>query len=481
MFFIMRLPDKKLIRPASAALLVFILSACMVGPEHLNPGVAPPGTFKYAASPHQTLAAPLSGKWWERFEDATLNRLVEAAMTDNYELAASAHRITQARAIARASRSDLFPALSADPGYARRGVSETIETNQGGTFTTWTAPLNVAYEFDLFGRIRSGYAASLADAEAVVEDDNGLRLILQSEIAVTYFAMRAFDDDIRIVSRTIEVRRESLTILKNRHMLGVISRLPVARAEAELRATEALLLSLQRDRTLLENAVATLLGKTPVELSLAPAPLDNPPPDMPSVLPSVLLIARPDIRRAERIMAAENARVGVAAAALYPQVTLGANIGYSSTRASDLFDARSFAWGILPNIHIPLFEGGRNIAELERARARYAEMYAAYRQTIVQAFGEVEDALVSVSLLERQQRANEQAVQSADEAYRLSMEQFEGGLVDYLSVLDAERTLLDNLLLKTRLRGQRYLSAVALVKAIGGSWETEPGRSLSRY
>jgi len=476
----MRLPDKSLARLVAATLMIYILTACMVGPEHLKPAIEPLQAFKYNAGLNNTLAEPMAGKWWQRFEDVILDQLVERAMSGNYELTASTHRIEQARALARMSRSDLFPFVSADPGYARGGISKTLETSQGGTFTTWTAPLNVAYEFDLFGRIRSGYAASLADTDAIVEDDNGLRLILQTDIAVNYFAMRAFDDDIRIVSRAIEVRRESLTILKNRFMLGVISRLPIAQAEAELRATEALLLSLKRNRALLENALAVLLGKPPAELILAPAPLEKPPPDFPSVLPSVLLTSRPDIRRAERMMVAENARVGVAVAALYPQVTLGANIGYSSARASDLFDARSFAWGILPDIHIPLFEGGRNIAELDRARARYAETYAVYRQTIVQAFGEVEDALVSVMLLDRQQQANQQAVRSAEEAYRLSMTQFEGGLINYLSVLDAERTLLDNLRLSSQLRGQRYLSAVALVKAIGGSWKIESARPLSR-
>jgi multidrug efflux system outer membrane protein len=251
----------------------------------------------------------------------------------------------------------------------------------------------------------------------------------------------------------------------------VISRLPVAQAEAELRATEALHHALSRDRARFENAIAVLLGKAPSEISLVVNPLEEAPPEIPSLVPSVLLVSRPDIRRAERQMAAANARVGVATAAFYPQVTLSADVGYASGSLSDLFDVRSFTWGVFPNIHIPVFEGGRNVAELDRARARYAEVYALYRQAVVQAFGEVEDALVSAALLEKQQTANQQAVESADEAYRLSRKQFEGGLVNYLSVLDSERTLLDNLRLSSQLRGQRYLSAVALVKSIGGTWE----------
>lgn len=172
-------------------------------------------------------------------------------------------------------------------------------------------------------------------------------------------------------------------------------------------------------------------------------------------------------------MAAENARVGVAEAAFYPRVSIRANAGFASGGAGDLFDVKSFTWGILPDIHIPIFEGGRNVAELDRARARYAEVFALYRQAVVQAFGDVENALVSVALLEREQAANLDAVRFAEEAYSLSKTQFDGGWVNYLSVLDAERTFLDNLRLSSQLRGQRYLAAVALIKSIGGDWAPE--------
>jgi multidrug efflux system outer membrane protein len=455
----------------TAVILAATLSACMVGPDYTAPAVETPGTFKHALDGGDILTSPLRAQWWHLFEDPVLTRLIEDAMAGNFELTAAAERIEQARAVARIRRSGLFPFVSIDPSYSKSGVSKTLDTGPGGTFSTWGAPLDVAYEFDIFGRIRRGYEASAAETEAFMEDYLSLRLVLQTDIAVSYFTLRAFDDDIRIVSRAIEVRRESLKILRNRFRLGVISRLPVAQAEAELRATEALHHALSRDRARFENAIAVLLGKAPSEISLVVNPLEEAPPEIPSVLPSVLLVSRPDIRRAERQMAAANARVGVATAAFYPQVTLSADVGYASGSLSDLFDVRSFTWGILPNIHIPLFEGGRNVAELDRARARYAEVYALYRQAVVQAFGEVEDALVSVALLEKQQTANQQAVESSDEAYRLSKKQFEGGLVNYLSVLDSERTLLDNLRLSSQLRGQRYLSAVALVKSIGGTWE----------
>lgn len=465
--------DSGLRRLIASVFLLLLLSACTVGPDYEKPPVETPGAFRYAPATAQNAPEPAGGEWWRLFGDPVLSRLMEAAMAGNFDLAASSQRIAQARAVARISRSGLFPLVSANPAYARTGVSKTLETGPGGTFTAWELPLDVAYEIDLFGRVRRGAEASLADAEAAVEDDLSLRLILQTEIAVNYFAMRALDDDIRIVSRAIEVRRETLKILKNRYALGAISRLPVAQAEAELSATEALLAALSRNRTRLENAIAVLSGKPPTELSLAVAPLEKAPPGMPSVVPSALLESRPDIRRAERLMAAENARVGVAEAAFYPRVSIRANAGFASGGAGDLFDVKSFTWGILPDIHIPIFEGGRNVAELDRARARYAEVFALYRQAVVQAFGDVENALVSVALLEREQAANLDAVRFAEEAYSLSKTQFDGGWVNYLSVLDAERTFLDNLRLSSQLRGQRYLAAVALIKSIGGDWAPE--------
>ncbi len=473
----MCLPDKRSIRLPAAAVFALMLSACTVGPDYVKPAVPYPGAYKHISGNTELLPAPLPLEWWKRFDDPTLNRLIAAAMSGNFDLMASVQRIEQARAVVRSTRAGLFPFISLDPSYSRTGVSKHQEGGRGGTFTTWSVPLEAAYEIDVFGRIRRSVEAGKADAEAFVEDDNSLRLILQTEIARNYFSLRAYDDDIRIVTRTIDVRRESLKILKNRFDLGVISRLPVAQAEAELSATRALLLSLDRSRTLLENAIAVLLSKAPAEVPLRFNPLKKAPPDIPTVLPSVLLESRPDIRLAERRMAAANARVGVAVASFYPQISISGNVGYESVRSGNLFDARSFAWGIFPNIHIPLFEGGRNAAELDRARASYAEVYALYRQAIVQAFGEVEDALVSVTLLEKQQAANQQAVRSAEEAYLLSRKQFEGGLINYLTVLDAERTLLDNLRLSSQLRGQRYLSAVALVKSIGGGWEAVPALS----
>jgi multidrug efflux system outer membrane protein len=460
---------KKMVRGGGVLMAVLALAACTVGPDYIKPEVETPEQFRYA--PEKPGPSESIGKeWWPLFQDVLLIQLIEQAEQGSFSLMAAATRVEQARATARISQSGLFPNLTAEPSIQKGEISKTMDSTPGASYTTYGFPFNIAYELDLFGKLRRNYEASLAEAEAVQEDLNAARLMLQTDIAIHYFAMRSYDEEIRIVQRTIEIRREQLKILNSRLQYGAISQLPVAQAEAELNATEALLYDLQQKRGRLENAIAVLLGKTPSEISFRSDPLQEPPPEAPAVLPSGLLTGRPDIRRAERIMAAENARIGAAEASFYPEITLSANAGLASSHSGDIFDSDSFAWGLMPKIRIPLFEGGRNIAGLDRAKARYAEAYANYRQTIVQAFGEVEDALMSTDLLKKQTAANQLAIESAKKAYGLSKKQYEGGLVNYMSLLDTERTLLDNIRLNSQLRGRQYMNLVNLIKAVGGGW-----------
>ncbi len=446
-----------------------LLTSCMVGPDYEPPIVATPEAYKYAPTV-ELKPIVYEGPWWYIFNDENLNTLVDRVDEGNFDLMAAAARVRQARATARIRRSPLFPFFSADPSYRERESSETTGEFAGGTTTLWGFPFNVAYEIDLFGRIRRGYQAAVADAQSVEEDFEAVLLILRSEVALDYFALRSLDEEIRIVERAVDVREEQLKILDSRFEFGIVSQLPVAQAKAELNSTYALLFALQRERAILENAIAVLLGLPPSELSVPFTPLKDDPPHIPVTVPSRLLVERPDIRRAERDLAAANARIGVATAEFYPQVNISADAGLASSHFSDLFDSRSYTWGILPNISIPLFEGGRLSANLERSRAVYAEQYAFYRQTIVEAFGEVEDALVSLHLLRKQDEANKLAVEASRQAYDLSQRQFEGGLVNYLNVLDSERVLLENSRLESQIRGRRYISAVNLIKAIGGGW-----------
>jgi len=448
-----------------------IVSGCTLGPQYAPPKVDAPEQFKYAAQGASGQPATIAdGQWWRVFNDPLLHQLITQAMENNFDIQAAYHRVDQARAVARYQGAYRYPFVTLDPSYQKGQASKSTQSGIGGSYAQHSLPLSVGWEIDLFGKIRKTYEAGLAEAEASLEAAEAIRLVVQTDITTIYYNMRATDQDIHIVSRALAVRTEQLKILKNRYQVGVISRLPLAQAEAELNATQALLISLQRERARLENAIAILTGKTPSEISVKPDPLTQEPPEIPAVVPSALLTARPDIRSAERILVAENARIGVAEANFYPQIQLSADAGYASYRIEDLLMADSFVWSFMPSMRIPLFEGGKNQAELDRVKARYAEVTANYRQTVLRAFGEVEDALVSADLLKKQEAANQLAVESAMNAYTLSKNQFEGGLVNFLSVLDSERTYLDNLRLSSQLRGLRYLSAVQLIKSIGGKW-----------
>ncbi|QTA81855.1 Outer membrane factor efflux transporter lipoprotein, NodT-like [Desulfonema limicola] len=463
-----RLLSAKLITGIITALLI---SSCTLGPDYVKPEIATPEGFKYEQKATDTAQQLLYESWWEIFNDDLLNQLILEAGQGNYELIAAVARVEQARAVARMSRSGFFPSIINEPSAQRRKQSETRAGYDGSTGAVYNFPINVGYELDLFGGIRRGYEAGKAEAEAVEEDYNTIRLILETDLAVNYFALRSLDEEIRIVSRIYDLRQEQLELLKSRLQFGVISQLPVSQAIAELNSTHALLFSLQREHAKIQNAIAVLLGKAPSDLNIAPKPLAGDPPYIPSVVPSSLLTARPDIKRVERQLAAENARIGVAEASFFPRVIISGDAGFSTSHIGSLFDSRSFTWGIGPNIRLPLFEGGRNSANLERAKARYAEVYANYCQSVIRAIGEVEDALVSVDLFKKQADANQLAVQASTRAHEISKKQFDGGLINYLSVLDAERTMLNNLRLNSQLRGQRFISAVNLIKSIGGSWQ----------
>ena len=450
--------------------IAMFLSSCTLGPDYVQPEIETPEGFKYAQKTENQQDKPLYENWWDIFNDDLLDRLIKEARHGNYELMAAVARVQQARAVARMSRSSLLPSITSSPSAQRRRQSETLKGSDGSIGAVYNFPFNVGYELDLFGGVRRGYEAGKADAEAVEEDYNSIRLILETDLAVNYFALRSLDEEILIVTRIYDLRKEQLKLLQSRLEFGVISMLPVSQAKAELNATHALLFSLQQKHAKIENAIAVLLGKAPSEIALYPEPLTGEPPYIPLVVPSVLLTARPDIKRVERQLAAENARIGVAKALFFPRVIISADAGFSTSYINTLFDSRSFTWGIGPNIRIPLFEGGRNSANLDRAKARYAEVYANYRQAVIRSIGEVENALVSVDFLKKQADANQLAVQASTRAHDLSKKQFDGGLINYLSVLDAERNMLDNLRLNSQLRGQRFISAINLIKAIGGSW-----------
>ncbi len=467
----------------SVVLLPLLVAGCAsVGPDYEKPTTEAPTEFKATQLGNWKEGQPLDhlpkGEWWKVFGDETLNSLEAKALAANQELKAAFAAMNQARATARVARSEFFPTLDANPGYRRERFSPNQQPSFGDiTANTFRAPLDLSYEVDLWGRVRRSFESARAEAAASAAAFHNLLLTLQADVAQNYFSLRATDEEIVVLQRTLALRREQVDIVRSRLDSGLGTQLDVARAETELATAEGDVAALMRRRVELENALAILVGEAPSGFKLATqanatARWEIKPPTIPAGLPSELLERRPDIAEAERQLAADNARIGIAKAAFFPVVRLTASGGYLSAEAEDLFDWESRVWSLGPSVSLPIFAGGRNAANLRRAQDRYDESVARYRQRILVAFGEVENALAGIRLLEEQAAAQQRAVQSAGRAHELARESFTIGITDYLDVIDADRAALQTHRANLQLTGQRLNAVVQLIKALGGGWDS---------
>jgi len=457
--------------PLTLALLV--LSACTVGPEYKRPETTTPGNYKSAVG--DPAAVPLSAQWWTLFGDPTLNELEQQAAQASPQLQAAVARVTQARAIARVTEADFYPNVTLDPAVGRTRFSGNRPVQPGTTVTSYTVnrfslPLDVSYEVDLWGKIRNTNKLAVAQAEATADAYETVRLTLFADVAQNYFALRSLDSEYDLVNRTIEYRKQGVELIRARYRGGASSELDVVRAEAEVATNESELIAIARRRAELENALAVLVGKNPIEFKLPQNPLTLPPPAIPVGLPSELLQRRPDVAEAERRTAARNAEIGVATAAFFPSLNLTGALGFESSDLSNFLTSGSRAWTLFGGLSQPIFEGGRNRANLDRAKAAYEENLANYRQQVLIAFEEVESALVGLRLLAQQSEAQARAVSNSERAAQISGARYRNGLVYFLDVLDAERTKLTNQRLATEIEGQRLVTSVSLIKALGGGW-----------
>lgn len=459
-----------------------LFSGCAsVGPDYERPAAATPERYKAEELGSWKEGRPLDhlpkGRWWEIFGDPQLDALQAKALEANQELQAALASVDQARSVARIARSELFPTADLNASYQRERYSPNQEPSFGAVTTDVTrVPLDLSYEVDLWGRVRRGLEGARADAAASVAAFHNVSLILQADLAQNYFGLRALDTEIAVLRRTIELRSEQADIVVNRFDSGLGNELDVARARTELATTEAELAAMERRRDELENALAILVGEAPSSFRIAPYEdsedvWTQQAPVVPAGLPSDLLERRPDIAEAERLLAAENARIGVARAAFFPAVRLTGSAGYVSSEVDSLFDWESRAWAFGPSVSLPLFTGGRNAANLERSEARYQEAVARYRQRVLVAFGEVENALSGLRHLADESAAQDRALASAQLTRDLALESFEIGIAGYLDVIEADRAALLSQRAQAQLAGQRYIATVQLVKALGGGWE----------
>jgi outer membrane protein, multidrug efflux system len=461
--------------PAAAGLLT-------VGPDYKQPTNSVPDRYKAAELGEWKQGQPLDhvpkGNWWEIFGDETLNALQRRATEANQELKAAVARVEQARSVARVARSELLPTINVDPNFTRQRYSPNQVPSFGNvTANTFRAPLDLSYEIDLWGRVRRGFEGARADAQASLAAFHNVLLSLHADVAQNYFALRALDAEIATVTSTVGLRQEQMKLVRSRFDGGIGNELDVSRAETELAITEAEAASLAKRRAELENALAVLVGENPSTFHFAAVTSSdgkmwNPtPPEIPAGLPADLLERRPDVSEAERQLAAANARIGVAKAAFFPVLSLTGSGGYVSADIDDLFKWDSRVWSIGPSLSLPIFNGGRNRANYRRSKSVYEESIARYRQSILVAFGDVENSLAGIRHLVDQAAAQDRAVASAGRAAELAGDRYRAGIVSYLEVVDANREALQAERARAQLTGQRLAASVQLIKAIGGGWQ----------
>jgi len=446
-----------------------------IGPDYQKPTNTVPTEFRNVPANWRS-ASPADAQpkqnWWEVFGDSTLNSYIERATTNNQTLKAAMARFDQARASARVTRADLLPTIAANPNGDRLRFSPNQQPSFGAlTATTLRLPLDLSYEVDLWGRVRRAFEGSRAEAQASAADLHNALLSIQSEVAQNYFTLRNFDRQREIVLQSIQLRREAKEILNSRVQAGTAPELDLARAETEVASTEADLVRLQRSRSSLETAIAILLGNLAPNFQVPAVETPNTTiPTVPPALPSELLERRPDVARAERQLAAANARIGVARAAYFPSLRITGSAGYVSAELDSLFNWDSRVWSLGPSLSIPLFSGGRNRAALERARSGYDEAIALYRQQVLVAFAEVQEQLTALELLSSESDAIQRTVQAAQRTAELARARYDGGIASYLEVIESQRTLLSTKLESARVQNQRQIATVQLIKALGGGW-----------
>lgn len=462
-----------------------LLTACTVGPNYVRPSVDVPRAYKEidgwkVAQPKD---AAVRGAWWERFSDPRLNTLEAQVDLSSQTVAAAEAQLRQARALVQAARASYFPTLTVGLGVTRARESATLGGNAvkpGHTTTTFQLPIDISWEPDLWGRIRRTVESTRAGAQASVADREGARLSVQAELAQDYFQLEALDAERALLDATVAAYERSLELTKNRYASGVAARADVLQAETQLKTTQAQAIDLGVQRAQLEHAIALLLGQPASDFALPAAPLTGAPPEIPVGLPAELLERRPDVAAAERRVAAANAQIGVAEAAYFPTVTLSAGGGVESGSLAQWLTWPSRFWAVGPGISQTVFDGGLRRAQTDQARAAYDAGVAAYRQTVLTGFKEVEDNLAALRILEDEARIQDEAVNAARQTVAVTTNQYRAGTVSYLEVVVSQAAALTNERTAVDIRARRMVAAVLLIKALGGGWEdsgiSRPGR-----
>jgi NodT family efflux transporter outer membrane factor (OMF) lipoprotein len=467
------------VRVTTTLVSLLVLGGCAVGPKYQRPTIVTPPTWSAeapwrAAEPRDGIP---KGAWWTLYQDSVLDQLETKALNANESIQLAVTRVQQSRDLARVQVAGVFPSLTVQPSALRERLSASrpatgvVAPISAITQNVFTIPFQLNYEVDVFGRVRHNIEASNAQYQATASDLENVRLLTTSDVASDYFSLRELDAEIDDVAQAVSYYEKALVLVNNRHAGGVASGLDVAQQETVLDAARAQLHLLQQQRATFEHAIATLVGEPASTFHIVPALLNTQLPAIPMGIPADVLERRPDIAEAERQMAAQNALIGVAQSAFFPSIFLSGGGGVQSVDITKLMSAPSSFWSLGLSAAEPIFSGGRLHAQADYAKAGYQGSVTNYRNTVLTAFQQVEDGFSGLMTLADAAAAQQRAVEDSQRYLNIANDRYVGGLVTYLDVVTAEQTLLSNQRLATQILGQRLVTSVFLVKALGGGWD----------
>ena len=461
--------------PLALAMLLF--TGCAVGPKYHTPVAQAPPAYKEVGDwkPAQPNDQNLGGEWWKIFQDPQLDELELQVNVSNQNLKAAEAQYQQARAALRYNRADYYPTLTAGLSATRTGVSAhrppPSSIFDGITYNDFVLPFTLSYQADVWGRIRKTVESYREQAQASAADLATVNLSMHADLAVDYFQARSLDAEEQLLNSTVKQYEQALELNQSRFEGGIASEVDVEQAKTQLQTTRAAAIDVGVLRAQFEHAVAILIGKPPAEFSLPPLPLNTPPPRIPVGVPSELLERRPDIAAAERRVAAANAQIGVAKSAYYPLVNLTGTGGFESSTITTLLTGPSGLWSVGLSALGTVFDGGRRRALNDQARAAYDFQVAAYRESVLVGFQQVEDNLAAARILENEAKVQDEAVAAAQRSLDLSITRYKGGVTSYLEVTTAQTAALSNEVTQVNILGRRMASTVLLIQALGGGWD----------
>jgi len=464
-------------RAGIACIAVAALAACSLAPHYKPPPAPLVQQYKEVGDwmRAQPADAQPRGNWWEPFGEPTLDDLERQLARSNDDLRAAVARYAEARAVSLRAHSNLFPTVGGGASATRERVSGNaplagVFGNKPVTYNDFLAQLNLAWEIDVFGRLRNQAAAAGAQAQASAADLASVQLSLQAQLASDYFSLRGDDAQTQLLEDTVNDYDRAYVLTKHRYDEGTAAATDVDQADTQRQNARAQLAAVRLQRAQLEHAIAVLIGQPASSFSLAPGTLAAAPPALTPGLPSTLLQRRPDVAEAERNVAAANAQIGVARAAWFPVFSLSGAAGFESTAASRWLDAPSKMWSIGPSGNVPLLDAGARLAGNRQAWAQYEESLASYRKTTLVAYQEVEDSLATLHHIADELAADRAAAASAASAARHADDRYAAGVADYIEVTTTHTAALQAELAVLIARVDELNAAVSLVRATGGGW-----------